>query len=273
MISKRNRVILNIVSIIMGLLIIAPIIYAFLISMMTPAEMSQAIPKLIPSTPSLNNYKRALAMVPFGSFLKNSLFVSICVTLGQLVTCSLAAYAFSFFEFKGKRFLFLAVLVTVMIPGEVIIVSNYLTVSQLGWLDHLEALIIPFLTSGMGIFMVRQFYLTIPKELQEASFVDGCTHFKFLTAILMPLSKPVMASLGIYVFIHTWNQYMWPLLTINDPNKRTVQIGISMLQFSEGNSYEIILAGSLMIIIPSLIMFIFGQKQLVDGMVSGAVKG
>lgn len=137
----------------------------------------------------------------------------------------------------------------------------------------MKALIIPFLTSGMGIFMVRQFYLTVPKDLQEAAALDGCGHFKFLTSIIMPISKPVMASLGIYVFINTWNQYMWPLLTINDPSKRTVQIGISMLQFSEGNNYEIVLAGALMIIIPSIAIFILGQKQLVDGMVAGAVKG
>lgn len=273
MTSKSKKMILNIVSLIIGLLIIAPILYAFSVSLMSASDMSQSTPRLLPSAPSIGNYIRALQMVPFTNFLKNSVIVGVCVTIGQLVTCSLAAYAFSFFEFKGKKILFMAVLATVMIPGEVIIVANYLTISNLGLLDSLKALIIPFLTSGMGIFMVRQFYLTIPKDLQEAAALDGCGHFKFLSAVVMPISKPVMASLGIYVFINTWNQYMWPLLTINDPNKRTVQIGISMLQFSEGNNYEVVLAGALMIIIPSIIIFILGQKQLVDGMISGAVKG
>lgn len=271
--SKSKKIILNSINMIVGLLIIAPILYAFSVSLMSAADMSQSPPRFLPSAPSLKNYMRALEMVPFTSFLRNSFVVGICVTIGQLVTCSLAAYAFSFFEFKGKNVLFMAVLATVMIPGEVIIVANYLTISNLGWLDSMKALVVPFLTSGMGIFMVRQFYLTVPKDLQEAAALDGCGHFKFLTSIVMPISKPVMASLGIYVFINTWNQYMWPLLTINDPSKRTVQIGISMLQFSEGNNYEIVLAGALMIIIPSIAIFILGQKQLVDGMVAGAVKG
>lgn len=273
MASKSKKIILNMISLVIGLLIISPILYAFSVSLMPTSDLSQSVPRLLPSAPSLNNYVRALQMVPFASFLKNSAVVGICVTIGQLITCSLAAYAFSFFEFKGKNVLFMGVLATVMIPGEVIIVANYLTVSDLGWLDSLNALIVPFLASGMGIFMVRQFYLTIPKDLQEAAALDGCGHFKFLTHVVMPISKPVMASLGIYVFINTWNQYMWPLLTINDPSKRTVQIGISMLQFSEGNNYEIVLAGALMIIIPSIAIFVLGQKQLVDGMVAGAVKG
>lgn len=270
---RKTKWQLNLLSIIIGLLIIAPILYALSLSLMTPAEISMFPPRLLPSQLRLDNYQLALSMVPFGRFLTNSLFVGICVTFGQFLTCSLAAYAFSFFEFKGKKLLFIAVLATVMIPGEVIIVSNYLTVSQLGWNDSLKALIIPFLTSGMGIFMVRQFFLTVPKDLHEAAVIDGCGHFQFLTTILVPISKPVMASLGIYVFINTWNQYMWPLLTINNPNKRTVQIGISMLQFSEGNNYGVILAGALMIIIPSIIVFVIGQKRLVDGMISGAIKG
>jgi sn-glycerol 3-phosphate transport system permease protein len=240
---------------------------------MSSSEISQYPPRLIPSHPSLDNYKQAWNMVPFGQFLINSSMVCILVTFGQMITCSLAAYAFAFFEFKGKKVLFIAVLATMMIPGEATIVSNYLTVSSLGWNDSLKVLVIPFLTSALGIFMIRQFYLTVPRDLEQAAAIDGCSKFLFLIKILMPISKPVMASLGIYAFINTWNQYMWPLLTINNPTKRTVQIGISMLQFSEGKNYEIILAGVLMIIIPSIIIFVIGQKKLVEGMITGAIKG
>jgi sn-glycerol 3-phosphate transport system permease protein len=160
-----------------------------------------------------------------------------------------------------------------MIPGEAIIISNYLTISSLRLLDSYVALIVPSLASAMGIFMIRQFYLTVPKELKEASVMDGCTNFKFLTKILMPISKPVMASLGIYVFLSTWNQYMWPLLITSKANMRTVQIGISMLQSAEAQSFGMILAGIIIIIVPSIFIFIIGQKQLIDGMTSGAVKG
>ncbi len=270
---KKSRFWLNILSLLVGIIIIAPILYALSLSLMTPSDISSYPPKLISTAPSLQNYKEALNMVPFVKFIGNSLVVGMCVTIGQIITCSLSAYGFAFFEFKGKRVLFLITIATVMIPGEVIIVSNYLTVSEFGWNDSLKALIIPFLTSGMGIFMVRQFFLTIPKDIHEAAEIDGCSDITFFTSIIMPISKPVSAALGIYVFINTWNQYMWPLLTINNPDKRTVQIGISMLQFAESNNYGIILAGSLMIIIPSIMIFIIGQRKLVDGMVSGAVKG
>jgi sn-glycerol 3-phosphate transport system permease protein len=254
-------------------LIAAPILYAFSISLMSQAEVSGTIGNLIPAHPNFDNYRKAVTMVPFASFLGNSLCISICVTLGQLVTCSLAAYAFTFFDFPGKKILFLAVLATVMIPGEVIIVSNYLTVSKLGWNDTKIALVAPFLASGMGIFMVRQFYMTIPRELKEAATIDGCGSLGFFCHVIVPVSTPILASLGIYTFIMTWNQYVWPLLVTNTPENRTVQIGISMLLFSEGNNYELVLAGALMIIVPSLLVFFIGQKRLVDGMVSGAVKG
>ncbi|WP_069999402.1 carbohydrate ABC transporter permease [Cellulosilyticum sp. I15G10I2] len=271
--SCRNKYLLILFNIIASAIIAAPILYAFSLSLMSSAEMSQYPPQLISNQPTFENYKKALSMVPFGQFLINSSIVCILVTFGQIITCSLAAYAFAFFEFKGKKLLFIAVLATMMIPGEATIVSNYLTVSSFGWNDSLKVLVIPFLTSALGIFMIRQYYLTVPRDLEQAAAIDGCSKFLFLIKILMPISKPVMASLGIYAFINTWNQYMWPLLTINNPAKRTVQIGISMLQFSEGKNYEVILAGALMIIIPSVIIFIIGQKKLVDGMIAGAIKG
>lgn len=121
--------------------------------------------------------------------------------------------------------------------------------------------------------MMRQYYLTIPRELREASIIDGCSSFKFFTKVVIPLSRPIVGALGIYVFLSTWNQYMWPLLTTNDKNMRTVQIGISMLQFSEAQAYGVIMAGIVMILIPSIVIFIIGQEQLVKGMTSGAIKG
>ena len=160
-----------------------------------------------------------------------------------------------------------------MIPAETTIISNFLTVSSWGWTDSLHVLIVPFLTSAMGIFLIRQFYLTIPKELLEAAKIDGCTNLKFLMNILLPISKPAIASLSIYTFIGTWNQYLWPLLTINNGNNRTVQIGISMLQFAEGSNYGVVLAGAILILIPSILVFIIGQKSLVAGMTAGSVKG
>lgn len=270
---KRNRIILTGLNIICGLLIISPLLYALSLSFMSQGEMAQYPIKLFPSHLNVENYKEALNTVPLLRFLINSLVVSILVTIGQVITSSLAAYAFAFYEFKYKRLLFLLVLSTMMIPAETTIISNFLTVSSLGWTDHLYVLIIPFLTSAMGIFLIRQFYLTIPKELLEAAKIDGCNHFKFLINLLIPISKPAIASLSIYTFIGTWNQYLWPLLTINNGNNRTVQIGISMLQFAEGSNYGVVLAGAILVLIPSILVFMIGQKSLVAGMTAGSVKG
>ena len=271
--SKRNKLILTILSIFVGLLITFPLLYALSLSFMDQGEMTKYPHKIIPSRLTLENFKTALNTVPLLKFIANSFIVSICVTVGQVITASLAAYAFAFYDFKGKKLLFLMVLSTMMIPTETTVISNFLTVSSWGWNDSLKVIIVPFLTSAMGVFLMRQFYLTIPKEIREASKIDGCGNLKFLFKILIPISKPAIASLAIYVFINTWNQYLWPLLTINNGNNRTVQIGISMLQYSEGSSYSVVLAGAILILIPSILIFILGQKQLVKGMTAGAVKG
>ena len=271
--SKKNRGILTIVNLVVGVIIIGPLLYAVSLSFMTPGEISQYPPKLVPSKVTLENYHTAINSVPLFRFIVNSFVVSILVTIGQVFTASLASFAFAFYDFKGKKLLFLMVLSTMMIPGETTIISNFLTISSWGWTDSLQVLIVPFLTSAMGIFLIRQFYLTLPKDLIEAARIDGCSNFMFLIKILIPISKPAIASLSIYTFISTWNQYLWPLLTINNGNNRTVQIGISMLQFAEGSNYGVVLAGAVLILIPSILVFSLGQKSLVQGMTAGSVKG
>ena len=273
MTKKTSKLILYAVNIVFGIVTIAPLIYALLVSLMPPEQIFAFPPKLIPKSFYIQNYKDALNIAPIMRFILNSFIVSLAVTLGQILTSCLAAFAFSFFEFKGKNLLFIAMLATMMIPGEATIISNYLTVGSLGWLDSYQALIIPYLSAAMGIFMMRQYYLTLPKELYEAAKIDGCNSFKFLTKIVLPMSKPALGSLGVYTFLVTWNQYLWPLLVTSKENARTVQIGMSMLQFSENQSFGLIMAGIVMVLLPSILIFIFGQKQLIEGMTSGAVKG
>ncbi|MCK9547700.1 MAG: carbohydrate ABC transporter permease [Sphaerochaeta sp.] len=265
-----GRFILNIP---LMLVILVPLLYTFSISVMPPDEIYGN--HLIPTSVKFTNYIQAFTN-PYYNFprmILNSFIVATTVMLGQMVTCSLAAFSFSFLEFKGKKLLFLAVLATMMVPGEVTIIANYLTMMRWGWLDSYRALTFPFLTSAMGVFLLRQYYLTFAKELYEAAKLDGCSNLRFLGSIVVPLSRPALGALGAYVFLNTWNQYMWPLLVTNSRNYRTVQIGISMLYDIDAVSLGLMMAGVVIVIVPSLSIFVFMNKQLINGLMSGAVKG
>jgi sn-glycerol 3-phosphate transport system permease protein len=165
------------------------------------------------------------------------------------------------------------VMITMMVPGEATIISNYLTVSGWGWLDSYKVLIIPYLTSAMGIFLFRQFYLSFPKALYESAKIDGCGNLRFIFSILLPLTKSAIGAMAVYTFINAWNMYMWPLLVTGSENMRTVQIGISMLNSVDAQSITLMIAGVVMIIFPSLFIFVIGQRSLIRGMFQGAVKG
>jgi len=256
-----------------AVVIICPVLYAISASFMTNSALASWPPNLIPPKVVFTNYQMALRSVPLFKFLINSLIVCAIVITAQVITASCTAYAFSFFEFKGRNILFMVVLATMMIPQDATIIANFLTISQLKLTDTYVALVLPYLTGAMGIFLMRQFYLTVPKELKEAATIDGCGDLRFLLNILMPISIPSIASLCIYVFIQTYNQFLWPLLVTNTMDKRTVQVGMQMLHNSEAAEYGIVLAGAVMVLIPSIVVFIIGQKYLIKGMTAGAVKG
>lgn len=271
--KKLQKAALFVVCLLVGLLIISPLLYALSVSFMTVSEVAEYPPRFFPSRVSLSNYKTVLTQIPFFGFMKNSFIVCLLAILGQVITCSFAAYAFTFFEFRGKNLLFSAVLATMMVPAEATIIANYLTIAGWRLQDTYFALVAPYLTSAMGIFLMRQFFLTIPKELREASQLDGCGHLRFLFSVVLPMSKPIIASLSIYVFINIYNQFMWPLLVTNNPSKRTIQIGMSILRQSEAVNYGVVLAGAIIVVLPVIVVFIVGQKYLVKGMTAGAVKG
>lgn len=247
--------------------------YAFFLSV-TPSSviMSQPI-KFLPKYISMDNYKNVFRSIPIVKFIFNSILVAFCIIMMQIFTSSLAAYAFVFFEFKFKKLLFFSVLATIMIPSEAIIISNYLTISSLKLLDSYAGLTLPYFASAMGIFIMRQNYMTMPKELKEAATMDGCSEIKFFIHILFPISIPAVCTLAVYTFINVWNQYMWPMLVTNSDKMRTVQIGISMLKFADGLSLGVLTAALVIILIPSIVVFTLGQELLVGGMTAGSVKG
>ena len=273
---RRRRIrtaVLIVLNVVMALFILFPLLYAVSVSLMPGEELFTMEMNLLPKHPDFGNYLRAWTQVPLLRFVLNSFLVSGCITVGQIITCSLAAFAFSFLNFKGKNVLFMLVMATMMVPGEATIISNYLTVSSMGILDSYLVLILPSLTSAMGIFLFRQFYMTFPMSLYESAKLDGCSNLRFIVSILLPLTKSAIGAMSVYTFINAWNMYMWPLLVTGSQEMRTVQIGISMLDNTDAQSITLMMAGVVSVIIPSMIIFIVGQKQLIRGMFSGAVKG
>ena len=258
---------------VLAFVVLLPLLYAVSIAFMPSGELFTMDLNLVPQNPTFSNFKDAMTNVPLLRFILNSFIMAGCITLGQIVTCSLAAFAFSFLDFKGKGVLFMIVMATMMVPGEATIISNYLTVGNLGMLDTYSVLIVPYLTSAMGIFLFRQFYMTFPISLYESAKLDGCGNLRFIVKILIPLTKSAIGAMAVYTFINAWNMYMWPLLVTGSEEMRTVQIGISMLNSVDAQSITLMMAGVVAIIIPSMVIFIVGQKQLISGMFSGAVKG
>lgn len=254
-------------------IVLLPLLYAISVAFMPSGELFTTELNILPKHPTLANFKDAFAKVPLIRFVFNSFLVAGLITVGQIISCSLAAFSFSFIDFKGKNVLFMIVMATMMIPGEATIISNYLTVSSWGWLNTYRVLIVPYLTSAMGIFLFRQFYLTFPISLYESARIDGCGNLRFIIQILIPLTKSAIGAMAVYTFINAWNMFMWPLLVNGSDAMRTVQIGIGMLDSVDSQSISLMIAGVVMIILPSLSIFIVGQKQLIKGMFSGAVKG
>lgn len=261
------------VNILVTCVVLLPLLYSLSVAFMPSGELFTTELNILPENPTFENFKEALKNVPLLRFIGNSFLVAGIITIGQIISCSLAAFAFTFLEFKGKGILFALVMATMMIPGEATIISNYLTVAGWGMLDTYAVLIIPYLTSAMGIFLFRQFYMSFPISLYESAKLDGCSNLRFIIKILIPLTKSAIGAMAVYTFINAWNMYMWPLLVTGSDKMRTVQIGISMLNSVDSQSITLMIAGVVMVIIPSLSIFIVGQKQLIRGMFSGAVKG
>lgn len=264
---------LYIILIAAALIMLYPIWSAFNLSMMTDVEIGAYPPRQIPSGLRLTNIIRALKQAPLGRYLLNSVIQSSLVMLGQLLTASLAAYAFAFIDFKGRNIFFIIFLSTMMIPWEATIIPNYLTIKRLGWSDTFQGLAVPFIATGFGTFLLRQFFLKIPHELQDAATIDGCGPLRFLVRIVLPLARPALGTLAVYSFLQTYNQYLWPLLITNKPDMRTVQIGIALLQDEERLMINNIMAGVVFILVPTLILFVVSNRQLIRGLTAGAVKG
>lgn len=219
------------------------------------------------------NIVSAWTSVPFGRFFVNTFVVAIASTIGQIITSVLAGYAFARMRFRGKQVLFLLTLATLMIPFQVILIPTFLIIKHLGLVNTLWALILPNLATGFGVFLLRQFFLQIPTEMEEAATIDGAGRWRIMAQIMVPLARPAVATLSLFTFLWAWNSYLWPLIVLNSPTKMTIQVGLSYFQGAHVGEYNVIMAGSFLSLIPIVILFLITQRQLVAGIVAGAVKG
>ncbi len=242
-------------------------------SLKSKVEVFTFPPSWFPAVLIWENYVRAWNAVPFGRFFLNSIIVSTAITVGQLLICSLAAYSFANLTFKGKHFLFFMFLGTAMLPSEVLLIPNYLVMRQLGWIDTYAALTVPFLANAFTIFLLRQFFLTIPKELKDAALIDGCGHLRYLWGIVMPLSKPALLTAGLFTFMNSWNEYLWPLVVTNEEMMRTVQVGLAVFQTAWQTEWTQLMAASTFVTIPVIIFFLFVQRQFIEGISMTGING
>jgi sn-glycerol 3-phosphate transport system permease protein len=268
-----GKVLLYLLLIIAAIVMVFPLYTGFLTSVLGPDTVSSYPPNLFPVEFRWQNYVDASQQAPLMRFILNSFIQSGGVMILQLFTASLAAFAFAFLPFKGKNIVFLIFLSTMMIPWESTIIPNYLFIQKIGWDDTYQGLIAPFVATAFGTFLLRQFFMSIPRDLYDAAKIDGCSNLRFLVEILIPLARPALGTLAVYSFLQTYNQYLWPLLITNSTNMRTVQIGITMLQVFEREQWQVVLAGVVTIMIPTLVLFFLANRQLIRGLTAGAIKG
>ena len=219
------------------------------------------------------NYPKAWQVVPFATFYLNSIFITTCVTLGQVATSAMAAYAFARLRFPGRDRIFFGYLATMMVPGAVTMIPVFILLRHLGWVDTYKALIFPAIFTAYGTFMLRQFFLTLPKELEDAAKIDGCSYFGIFWRIILPLSKPALATLTTFTFMGSWMNFMWPLIVINTESKFTLPVGLAYFQSLHHTDWTLLMAASVMMILPILLVFIFNQRFFVEGIKLTGIKG
>ncbi len=271
--GRRIRLIARYVLLTVGAVIVLfPLYMTVVNSLLPPSLLDHQPPYLYPAHPQWSSYATAWSEGSLGVYLRNSAIQTAIIVVGQIATSILAAYAFAFLRFPLRRTLFVVFLSTMMIPFEVTMITNLSTIDSLGWYNTFQGLTVPFLATGFGTFLLRQAFLQIPHDLQEAAALDGYGHLRFMARVAVPLARPVVAALAVFSFLGAWNQYLWPLLVTGDNNNvRTVQIGLKALQGSQVTSFDVTLAGAVIAVAPLLLLLVVFQKQLVRSL-TGAVK-
>lgn len=251
---------------------LVPLVWMVVVSLETKTEAQSFPPTLIPSSLHFGNYADTWSTVPFGHFFLNSALYSLATVTGNLVFCSLAAYAFARVRFFGREVLFVVLLATLMVPYQVLLIPTFLIIKKLGMVDSVGGLIMPNLCSAFGIFMLRQFFRTLPIELEEAARIDGTSRLGILFKIVLPLSLPALATLAIIQFMWSWNDFLWPLIIIDTASHAPLQLGLSTLQGAHSTEWNLLMAGTVMSQIPMLVIFLLAQRWFVRSVAFTGIK-
>jgi multiple sugar transport system permease protein len=255
----------------LALVMSVPMLWMLVTSLSTRAD-TQRFPPGLPSSLHWSNFGAAWADSPFGRWLLNSTVVSLTCVVSNVLFCSLAGYAFARLRFPGRRIVFIAILATLMVPFQVVMIPTLLIVKQLGLVDTLPALIVPNLITPFGIYLLRQFFVSLPVELEEAALIDGAGRFRILGSILLPLMGPPLSTVAVLTFLSVWNDFLWPLVVTSSPDTMTVQLGLATFQSAHYTNWPLLMAGTLMSQLPVLLLFVIGQRFFVSSIANTGIK-
>jgi multiple sugar transport system permease protein len=275
LLPRVGNTLLNSVLVLLGVLMLSPFLWLLINSFLQPVNSLTLPPKWLPIPFSLSNYQQLFSLIPFGLLIFNSLKIATIVTVGGVITSSLAAFALARLEFPGRKLIFALFLSALMVPPQVTAIPTFILIRSLGLLDTHEAVYLPALINVLGIFLLRQFFLTIPRELEDAARLDGAGYLRILRHVVLPLARPALASLAIFIFQATWNDFFWPNLFLSTPDKMTLPVGLVSLQgpYGGGTPPTVIFAGISMILVPILIVFLFAQRSITESIASTGLKG
>ena len=243
-----------------------PFIWMISTSLKTSGATFVMPPQFIPDEPTLDNYAAAFTTMPMGRFLLNSLFVAFASTTLMVLTCAMAGYAFARIPFRGRTVLFYAYLATLMVPQQVTLTPLFVLMTQLGWTNSYQALILPGSFGAFGTFLMRQFFLKLPREVEEAAFIDGAGYITIFFRIAIHLARPALATLFIFAFMQSWNSFLWPLIITSDTQMMTLPLGLSALQGRYATDWNVLMAGTVISTLPVLAVYIFAQKYIIQGL-------
>ena len=268
-----RRVLLYIVLILIAVIMVVPFLWMLSTSLKTQYDAVKIPPVWIPDPPRWENYVKLFSEQPMFQFMLNTIKIVFFVVLGQLFFSSLAAYSFARISFKGRNVVFFFYIATLMVPGQVTMIPTYLMFAKAGLTDNHLALILPAFFSAFGVFLLRQFFMSLPRELEEAAEIDGCNPFMTYWRIMLPLVVPAMLTLGVFTLMNTWNDYMGPLIYLSSPEKYTMTLGIAYFKGVYTTQWNLVMAGSIVSVVPILIAYLCAQKYFIEGIAFSGVKG